>query len=303
MYDKINIKQRPRFEGCNIETWLGFKHLMYLSEEALLEFFRIHKISQRDLYLKYDVNLEIRFSKIDIIKAVNTDDELDTVVYLDPKSSFPLFIIKSYVGDTLYFKSKIQVLFNVAGNINEIKDINLKQLITKGVESNSRIQVDKEIKLRKEEPLEVLKEYFSSDAFVYKKRIPYYYCHYNNYVLHSGYVRFIEEAVDLFLESRGLSIKRMLQEKKYIPFVSNTNINIIDHAEMEEDIYIVFKVNDVYKDAVYLSNIYFYVKRNEKLQLMAFADITHGYSVIHDKANWNMVTLDQSIVSALKNEN
>ena len=32
---------RPRYEGANIRTWIGFKHLMYLAEEAVLEWLRI----------------------------------------------------------------------------------------------------------------------------------------------------------------------------------------------------------------------------------------------------------------------
>ena len=31
---------RPRYEGSNICTWIGFKHVNYLVEEAVLEHFR-----------------------------------------------------------------------------------------------------------------------------------------------------------------------------------------------------------------------------------------------------------------------
>src|SRR5688572_27855192 len=31
---------RPSFEGTNIRTWIGFKHLMYLAHEAVIDHLR-----------------------------------------------------------------------------------------------------------------------------------------------------------------------------------------------------------------------------------------------------------------------
>lgn len=35
------VSKRAQFEGCNIRTWVGFKHLMYLMEEAASSTFGI----------------------------------------------------------------------------------------------------------------------------------------------------------------------------------------------------------------------------------------------------------------------
>jgi len=44
------VFSRPRFEGSNICTWIGFKHVMYLIEEAVLEYMRRNGMSPRQLY-------------------------------------------------------------------------------------------------------------------------------------------------------------------------------------------------------------------------------------------------------------
>jgi trans-aconitate methyltransferase len=37
-----SLVMRPRHEGANMRTWIGFKHFLYLAEEAVLHWFRDH---------------------------------------------------------------------------------------------------------------------------------------------------------------------------------------------------------------------------------------------------------------------
>ena len=50
---------RPRYEGANIRTWIGFKHFMYLVEEAVLHWFRERGLGPQRLYHEYGLGLEI----------------------------------------------------------------------------------------------------------------------------------------------------------------------------------------------------------------------------------------------------
>ncbi len=49
-FDRTHTRVRPRFEGCNICTWIGFKHVMYCIEEAVVDHFRAHGFGPRELY-------------------------------------------------------------------------------------------------------------------------------------------------------------------------------------------------------------------------------------------------------------
>ena len=50
---------RPRYEGSNISTWIGFKHINYLVEEAVLEHFRASGLPARGLYEAHGLGLDI----------------------------------------------------------------------------------------------------------------------------------------------------------------------------------------------------------------------------------------------------
>jgi hypothetical protein len=43
------------------------------------------------------------------------------------------------------------------------------------------------------------------NAYAWKWRIPYFYCHFTERMQMSGYLRQMEEVVDLFLADRGVS--------------------------------------------------------------------------------------------------
>jgi len=50
---------RPRFEGANIRTCIGFKHLLYMVEEAILQWFREHGPGPQYLFHEHGLELEI----------------------------------------------------------------------------------------------------------------------------------------------------------------------------------------------------------------------------------------------------
>ena len=69
-------ERRPRFEGSNICTWIGFKHVMYLVEEAILEHFRRCGMPARRLYEEQGLCLEIVDSGVRILHALHMDDSV-----------------------------------------------------------------------------------------------------------------------------------------------------------------------------------------------------------------------------------
>src|SRR5690606_15299388 len=75
---------RPRYEGANIRTWIGFKHFEYLVEEAVLQYFRDRGYGPAVLYHTYGLGLEIVDSSIQLPNALNVDDEVTATVTAAP---------------------------------------------------------------------------------------------------------------------------------------------------------------------------------------------------------------------------
>src|SRR3954451_18498922 len=74
------LRLRPRYEGSNIATWIGFKHVNYLVEEAVLDHFRQLGTSARSLFEDHGVGFEIIDIDTRILHALHVDDEVDATV-------------------------------------------------------------------------------------------------------------------------------------------------------------------------------------------------------------------------------
>ena len=68
------LDARPRFEGSNICTWIGFKHVMYVVEEAVLDHLRQSGLTPRRLFEEHGLGVEIVDSHARIMHALHMDD-------------------------------------------------------------------------------------------------------------------------------------------------------------------------------------------------------------------------------------
>jgi len=138
------------------------------------------------------------------------------------------------------------------------------------------------------------------NAVVWKWRIPYFYCHYSERLQHSGYLRLMEEVVDIFLARRGISIRDMLAGQRWIPVVPNARMQILEPAYMEETVYTVFTVTDIFKDLLYTARVDCFVQRDDDLVQTATGRITHGYAEVVDRRDWRHVPFDEKTMAALR---
>src|SRR5215217_1345508 len=76
----VTVQGRPRFEGSNICTWIGFKHVMYVVEEAVLDALRRSGRSPQELYEAYGLGVDIVDSDARILTALHIDDLTRTEV-------------------------------------------------------------------------------------------------------------------------------------------------------------------------------------------------------------------------------
>ncbi|WP_262700347.1 MULTISPECIES: thioesterase family protein [Streptomyces] len=314
------VALRPRYEGSNICTWIGFKHVNYLIEEAVLEHFRSAGMPARALFEDYGLGLDLVGLDTRILHALHMDDLVETRV--EPATKDTDDVLRFRVTLTLErggqrvkaATSKVAVSLRRGDFLApegeppaELARFVVSRLGTGQAQSPPAAVPadDRALSLGRgttgADP--VLDQLTAGEnAFGWKWRIPYPYCHFSERIQMSGYLRQMEEVVDLFLADRGISIKQLLEDRKWIPVVPHSAIHVLDEALMEEDLYTVYTVEDVFKDFTYTSRMDCYVVREGRLVRTATGTITHGYAEIESRHDWSLVTFDDRVLRALGGE-
>lgn len=321
---KSTTQVRPRYEGSNICTWIGFKHVNYLVEEAVLDHFRQSGLPARGLYEEHGLGLDIVGLDTRILHAFHMDDLATATVTPNTREADGTIGLKVVVevernGETLKaVTSKVRVALRIDGYLQAADpapealarfaverlgghaetDVAPSAAV---VEAARGIVHDPSTIVRSDDPADPLLAALTEDAnaYAWKWRIPYPYCHFTERLQMSGYLRLMEEAKDLFVADRGISIKSLLDDRRWIPVVPHSSITLTDEALMEEVLYTVFTVEDVFKDFVYTSRMDTYVVRDGRPVLTSTGRITHGYAVIENRRDWKLVSLDQRVLDAV----
>ncbi len=296
----------PRYEGANIRTWIGFKHFMYLVEEAVLQYFRERGVGPHDLYHRHGLGLEIIDSSVQLPTALDVDDQVyATVVGGRPKpDQGAQFVVDLAVerpaGTVTVLKGKVRVALvavkDGAGTdpvpaflapyvVSEVDALPNAESATLAVPAGAEIA-------------DVLAPP-GSGSYLWSWRAPYYYCHFSDRLQHSAYVRTLEEVVDRFLDARGLAIGALLVERAWIPVVSRARVQVLADLFMEETVHTVFTVSDILKDTMYTARMDCYVRRGDRLVRTATASIVHGYAISRGERAGTVATLDAATQAAL----
>lgn len=305
------VRRRPRFEGSNIGTWIGFKHVMYLVEEAVLDHLRQNGIMPRELFERDGVAVDIVDSSVRILHALHMDDEVR--IEVSPVSSrdaselayaVQMFVERDH-QEVKSLTGRVTVVARRAAGASDdsnaapqcfadASSLPPPSLSAAGDSGRGVAGADDEL-IREVVPQ-------TANAFVWKWHVPYFYCHFTERMQHSGYLRLLEEVVDLFLADRGISIRTMLQTRQWIPVVPSVGVEILADALMEEPIYTVYTVEHIYKDVTYTATMDCYVVRDGGLVHTATGRITHGYAAILNRRDWSLVNFDQATINALRSQ-
>ncbi|MFL6129652.1 MAG: alpha/beta fold hydrolase [Mycobacteriales bacterium] len=317
------VALRPRYEGSNICTWIGFKHINYLVEEAVLEHFRGAGLPAGALFEDCGLGVDIVELDTRILHALHLDDLVTAVVVPATGPDDPVL--------------RLRVSLNVDRGGQQLKAATAKAAVSLRAASRLPSTVDPPARLARfvaprlgahrsadraaGRPVEVVPPATDTapadrtagtghdpvldrltggrNAFGRKSRIPYPYCHFTEWLQMSGYLRRMEEVVEEFLADRAISIAELLADRRWIPVVPHSRIEILDEARMEEDLYTVYTVEDIFKDATYTSRMDCYVLRDGALLPTATGSITHGYAVIESRRDWRLVSFDDRVLRAL----
>jgi acyl-CoA thioesterase FadM len=280
---------RPRYEGCNIGTWIGFKHFMLLVEEAVLDWFRDGGPGPGRLYHEHGLELEVVESSVQLPALMEVDDEVEAEVVEDRPGRFAVTLRVTRGGaGTPVLRGRVTVaLVRQAGALpRRPPPPGLAPLVVDDLPGAAPGGPDG---LALDDP----------GAFVWSWRAPYFACHYSDRVQHSAFVGALEEVVDRFLADRGLSIGRLLAERAWIPVVSRARVQLLAAAHMEETIHTVFAVDDVLKRSAYDARMDCYVRRGDVLVRCATGRILHGYALARGEGAGGLVELDDATVAAL----
>ncbi|MBL1081155.1 alpha/beta fold hydrolase [Streptomyces actinomycinicus] len=296
----------PRYEGANIRTWIGFKHFMYLAEEAVLEYFRERGVGARDMYHRYGLGLEIVDSSVQLPATLFVDDRVyATVVSATPKpdqgAPFTITLTVERGGEAVtVLKGKLRVALVAVkdGSGTEPVPAMLAPFVVPEVAALANAKSASLPIAPGQEVADVLVPE-GSGAHLWSWRAPYYYCHFSDRLQHSAYVRTLEEVVDRFLHDRGLAIGKLLEERAWIPVVSRARVQVLSDIFMEETVHTVFTVEDVIKDTVYTARMDCYVRRGESLELAATATIMHGYAISRGEEAGTVALFDEDVKAAL----
>ncbi|MEU4897848.1 thioesterase family protein [Streptomyces sp. NPDC044780] len=311
--DVTTVRLRPRYEGSNICTWIGFKHVNYLVEEAVLVHFADSGVPARRLYEEHGLGLDIVSLETRILHAFHMDDVAEAEVVPDTADGdstlgFRVTLRVDRDGSVLKaVTAKVRVSLRAdtylpepGGPPAEWAPFVVDRLGTEARAAEAaalRVPLPDGGRGDERAVLAALTE--GRNAYAWKWTIPYPYCHFTERLQMSGYLRLMEEAKDRFVLDRGISIKTLLDDRRWIPVVPQSSIRVVDEALMEEDLYTVYTVEEIFKDLTYTARMDCYVIRDGALALTATGRITHGYAEIENRRDWRLVPFDRRVLDAL----
>lgn len=280
--------QRPRYEGANIRSWIGFKHFMYLLEEAVLDWFRKNAAGARQLYCEHGLGLEIIDSSVQLPRVLELDDEVQAEVVAVSRGRFAAaFHVRRDGRDVLVLRGKVTVAL--------VREVDPPQARPLAALPQAHLAPEPVDQIAAADPTWL----GPAHGWVWSWRAPYFYCHFSDRVQHSGYIRALEEVVDRFLAERGLSVAQQLRERGWIPVVSRARVRMLAAAHMEEVVHTTFVVDDILRGTLFDGRMDCYVERAGGVVHTATARILHGYAISRGPEAGSMATLDAAVITAL----
>jgi len=293
------LRARPAREGANIRTWIGFKHFMYLVEQAVLEWVRDNGPGVRELYLDHGLAFEIVDCSVQLPAVLELDDEVRAEVTAAAADRLTVRLSVQRDGqDVTVLKGKIKiVLVREKGARLPAPDGLALPVVADLAEVSTGDTVSR--RLNPGETVEAALVPAGSPGFLWSWRVPYFYCHFSDRMPHSGFVRVLEEVVDRFLADRGISVGRLLTERHWIPVVSRARVRLLAPVHMEETLHIVFTVTDILRGVMFDGRMDCFVRRGDELVPVATGQILHGYAIAAGPAAGSLAELDADVTRAL----
>ena len=315
--ETTTVTLTPGYEGANIGTYIGFKHVNYLVEKAVIEHFRRQGLPVGALYERHGLGFDLVDLEARLRGGVFVDDEAVLEVRPvtgDDDTAFRFKVALSVLRDG---EPKKIVTASAAAVLRRDEDDRRLPGRVPAPAGLDRFTVDT---LGDPEPGETVAEtgaplpsggstdrdpvldqlLAGRNGHGWKLRVPYPFVHFFGRMPMSAYLRQMEEAKHRFVDARGISIGDQLAERNWIPAVTHSRVEILGEALLEEELYTVYTVESVFKNLLYTSRMDCWVVRDGRLVQVATGVITHGYGVVEDGNQARVVTWDEKIDRAIK---
>ncbi|MFB6889896.1 hypothetical protein ACFCX4_11340 [Kitasatospora sp. NPDC056327] len=310
LQEPTTVTLRPRFEGSNICTWIGFKHVDYLVEEAVLEHLRRNGWAAGRLYEEYGLCVDLVDIDAAILAATHIDDTVTARVHVpaqDTADGEITLAVTLHTDAPTPVKTatatvRVALRHDPRGGAAAPLPEPVLPYTTALVDRAARVRPTAlpTVPATAADGPELLRALTAgANAHGWSRRVPYYHCHFTERLQMSGYLRMMEAAVDRFLDDRGISIKRLLDEQDWIPVVPRNSVSMLAEVRMEERIHTVLTVENVFKRLTYTARMDCYVLRGGVPVHTATGRITHGYAHIESRRDWNLVSFDDRMLDAL----
>jgi acyl-CoA thioesterase FadM len=296
----VSTLLRPRYEGANMGTLIGFKHLLYLAEEAVLNWFRHHGHGPHRLLHEHGLALQLVDTSARLMRVLTIDDEVTAHVRAQPtgrlsvtlttnRDDTEVTILRARVAVELFAHDKnaprAPLPDDLAAMLTGIPDT----CAPAGRHNHSLHDGDS--------PRDVLAP-TGSGRFWWSWKARYTYCHYFDRIQHSAYIRALEEVVDRFLAARRIGIDTVLTDRGWVPVVSKVDVQLLTAAHIGETIHTTYTVQGINGRRTYDARMDCHAERDSELVHVATATITHGY-IEAGKLDVHALTFDHDIAMAL----
>lgn len=302
----------PHSEGTNIGSWIGFKHVGYLLEEAVLAHLRDAGLGARHLYDEHGLCVEVVDTDLRILHGMHLDDRVRVRVRPTVPDAGPLrFALVAAVRDAdgrerRLATGTLEVVLRREDWTGEAAAVP-PELAPHAVDRigaadpDPAVTADGTLVDSAAPGADPLAERLLAgrNGVVWRRRVPYFYCHWNERLSQTGHLRLVEEVVDLFLARRGISVRDLLARRRWIPAVPRARVRAVGEALMEEEIAVVLTVDEVFKNLVFHADVAVHVLRDGVPVPVATGRITHGYAEVAGRREWGLVELDDAVVAAL----
>jgi acyl-CoA thioesterase FadM len=298
----VRTEGRPRYEGANIRTWIGFKHFLYLVEDAVLGWFREQGTPAGAVYHEHGLGLEIVHCSALLPAVLDLDDTVTAEVEPVRPGRFSVRLkVRRDGAEGSVLRGMVTVALvrerDAPGDRPEppaLTPLGISDTAAAGAGDRLDLAVSGGLDVR-----DVLAP-AGSGTFLWSWSARYFHCHFSDRVQHSAYVRALEEVVDRALADRGMSIATTLAERGWIPVVSRVRVTMLADVHMEEVVHTKFTVADVLKHTTYDGRMDCYVLRGNDLVHVATAGILHGYAISRGGRAGQLAELDEATVAVLK---
>jgi acyl-CoA thioesterase FadM len=294
-----SIVLRPRHDGANVATWVGFTEVMALSEEAVRQWFRDQGFAPGSLYRDHGLRFCVIDSSVLILRPVDVDDELSAVVEQVSSRFFAvtLGVLGPGGSTTTVARGRLTVALVREGPGAPPLPEHLAQLVMDDYHGIGTA-------VATHDPLyeeKSLAQAATDGAFGFHHDWPVRspQCHFTGQLQHAGYLSAVADLLEDFLAEKQAPVAAMLAERGLMPAVSRARVRLLTDALLGETVHAVYTVNQVMKNSLIDGRLDCHVTRVGVGVPTATGILLHGYAHTDGPQAGRFAELDAATLALL----